>query len=214
MKRNRELLAVLLIVALSSLACGSNSEMTKSASSPVALAEESQEKERNQGKESQSPPVNSKDETDPDFLAANKALNEYAQTFWNARFIKCGVNKFGDERWFSSIETEHSRRYMEVVNLTTTVTPPARLSSADRLNRVWHAATSLQSKASRKCYEKDSKCGPYQGGLVVLQIGSQEWIVRLVVSSGKVTSTGNEELDSLYRPTCEEIKKHPIWTEY
>lgn len=213
-KRNRKFLAGLLIVALGSFACSSNIAAEKSSSTPSPLTEESKEKELNQGKKSQSTPASSEDENDPDFLDANKAVDEYAKKFWSDRFIQCGVNKFGDKRWFSSIETEDSRRYMEVINLTTTTTPPARLNSADRLNRVWRAATSLQSKASRKCGEKESKCGSYDGGIVLLQLGSQGWIVKLVVSSGKVTSEFNKELNTLYRPTCEEIKKHPIWNEY
>ncbi|HZT36030.1 MAG TPA: hypothetical protein VFA15_08920, partial [Nitrososphaera sp.] len=127
--------------------------------SPPAHSADSTEKASEQG---ESP--NPEDAKDPDFFNANRVVREFAKAYWDERFIKCGTNRQGDERWFSVQETNTASRYLEIINLRTATSPPTRLSSADRLNRVWHAASTLQSTAYRWCSE--GPCGEYSGGVV------------------------------------------------
>ena len=144
---------------------------------------------------------------DPSYLEGFNAASNFAEVFWNDRFIMCGKTAEGYERWFSVEETVKSRRYLEIVNLRTMTVLSPRLNSADVLNRLWYGTSSLSAKAYRWC--DDSTCSDYKGGL----IGVEEfnlYSIPIAVRNGVGTTKADEVLMSLYKPTCEEIKNHLI----
>ena len=175
-----------LIVLLGFQGCKSKAE--KAEEDPAAAAEE-------------------KAKRDPSYLQASAVASKFADEFWNDRFIRCGSTSEGYERWFTVSEGLDARRYQEVLNLRiVTVTAP-RLTSADSLNRVWTAISSLSAKASRWC--QDDKCNDYEGGLIGVEQFNL-YGMSIIIRNGVATSE-RPPLMSYYKPTCEEIRGQPIW---
>jgi hypothetical protein len=146
--------------------------------------------------------------TDPTYLKALSEASKFAEVFWDERFIRCGTTSEGYERWFSVEETTYARRYLEVINLRTVTVLSPRISSADKLNRLWYGVSSVSAKASRWC--DDSSCEGYSGGLVGVEQFAL-FTLGITIKNGVATTSEEGRLMSLYKPTCDEIQKHRIW---
>lgn len=153
-------------------------------------------------------PVENDQTKDPSYLQGLDAASKFAEVFWKDRFILCGKTAEGYERWFSVEETTYARRYLEVINLRTVTVLSPRISSADKLNRLWYGVSSVSAKASRWC--DDSSCEGYSGGLVGVEQFAL-FTLGITIKNGVATTSEEGRLMSLYKPTCDEIQKHRIW---
>lgn len=178
----------------------------------------SEQKENSDGQDKSSP-------FDPALIAK---VRKEAQTFWDDRFIQCGTSKrTGADRWFSVKETEDGKTYLEVIKLRQITSLPYRLNKADEYNDESQAVSIVRGAVWRWCNKEP--CDKYDGGVHVLSdlplsfitmiafnaeaFESGLFTLRISIERGKLTLSGSEGTKHLYAPTCEEIKKQPIWKE-
>lgn len=208
----------------------SNKSSQENLSSSKIIPQSSPTIEAVSGKsESASENSDGQDKSSPFDPALIAKVRKEAQTFWDDRFIQCGTSKkTGADRWFSKKVTENGTTYLEVIKLRRITSFPYRLNKADEYNDESQAISIVRGAVWRWCDEEP--CGKYDGGAHILSdlplsaitmiafnaeaFGSALFTLQISIEKGKLTLSDSKDTKSLYAPTCEEIKKQPIWKEY
>lgn len=221
---------LLMLFLLLHLGCNKPSEQASvnSSTSPVPKTEPAQEaKKEDAPTKTEEKEQDPKDADDPEYFTVLSKVKIEADKYWDERFIKCGEMRNGADRWFTVKVIEGQRNtYLEVIRLRRFVSVPYRISNAAKYNKAWSAKSAVQGEAWRTC--SDGPCGGYTGGIIGLStlmtpiavlIAEDQmfeggmFILKIGVNKGVYSS--DDPAKDYYRPKgCEEIRAHPIWTEY